>query len=657
MRTTLKRGIGRAGGANGNGHSSVPPVLTTASRYSSPPPPKRALGSRILAGFGWFVLVLVVVGAGVGGGIYLYTHETLNDINAKGATKKAEQKLKPLPSVNSPAIALVAGYDHRAGTGTAKYAGSNSDTLMLLRANPQNDTLSLLSFPRDLSVPIYCKGDTVATTDRINAAWADCGANGGPYAAVDTMEHLTGLKINYLITLDFKAFKQVVNRLHGVYLNVDRRYYNPRGTGWSAINLYPGYQKLDGGQALSYVRFRHLDSDIYRNGRQQLFMEALKARVKSEISLTNLFLLPKLIGALKGNLQVAKAGGGALTDSEVLSYLGLLDHLPPGHLFRNAIPLADLQTYITPGGADELQASAAAVAGAVHRFLHPVVPVTPQKKAGSGHKKKALPAKDVSVLVLNGGTVVGRAANTTFLLKKQGFATTNLPKSIPANAPRVTRNTLVYYNPQQPTAKQAAQQLAPLFGAHTVVVPMPSSIGNLARKAHDPLTVVALGTAFGGRLKTPHTSRPGGSKIPPQVQDGIPVTLSSVRAENGPAHFPLMFPKQVALGSALSTDEGVRLFRPLRGKQELALTFNVNGGVEYWQIEESNWVSPPILAAPTAIVPYHHEKLYLYTTSGQIQMVAIRTPGAVYWVTNTILNELSNSTMLAIAESLTPLGK
>src|SRR5581483_9839292 len=99
-----------------------------------------------------------------------------------------------------------------------------------LRADPKNDTLSLLSFPRDLWVNIYCHGNVVYTQNRVNSAWQICGSN-GPGAVLDTMEHLTGLKINYLITLDFHAFKQIVNRLHGVYMNVDQRYYIPPHTG------------------------------------------------------------------------------------------------------------------------------------------------------------------------------------------------------------------------------------------------------------------------------------------------------------------------------------------------------------------------------------------------------------------------------------------
>ena len=57
---------------------------------------------------------------------------------------------------------------------------------MLLRADPKNNTLSLLSFPRDLYVNIYCHGDTVYTQSRINSAWSMCG-NNGPAATLDTM--------------------------------------------------------------------------------------------------------------------------------------------------------------------------------------------------------------------------------------------------------------------------------------------------------------------------------------------------------------------------------------------------------------------------------------------------------------------------------------
>jgi LCP family protein required for cell wall assembly len=665
MRTTLKRGIGRASGLNGNGHSALPPLFGPVTRYRQPEPPRRSLPRVLLRGLGWLVLAAVVVASGVGGGYYLYLHRAVGELKAKNgsATDKAKKTLYTITDPSQPAVVLIAGYDHRAGTGTKSYAGSNSDTLMLVRADPKNHTLSLLSFPRDLSVNIYCHGDTVTTQDRVNAAWADCG-NNGPYATVDTMEHLTGLHINYLITLDFHAFKQLVNRLHGVYMNVDRRYYNPKGTGWSAINLKPGYQKLDGGQALSYVRFRHLDSDIYRTGRQQLFIEALKARLRTQLSLATLPLeLPKLIGVLKGNLEYVKAGGGTVSFGELESYLGIAYHLPPGHLFRDQIPAADFQNFVTAGGADELQAPQSAIDRAVHDFLHPVV--KPPRQIGIPgsprlHPKKKtgpkLRPRQISVLVLNAGRTIGEAATTTELLTKHHYATKTLPPTMEANAPSVRSDTTVYYDEAQPNAKLAAQQLRPLFGSHARVAQFTTRIRPYAEKAGNPLTVVAVGTTFPGTL---HIQRPP-KVLPrqqPQVSDGVSVTEHALRSVLYKARFPLRVPHRIAEYSQLSAQEGVRVFKPLKNQHEVVLTFAMPNGIEYWQIEETTWNSAPILQNPTGHFFYHHQEFLLYTTGGAIQMVVLRTPKATYWVVNTILNQLSNSTMIAIAESLQPLGR
>jgi LCP family protein required for cell wall assembly len=664
MRTTLKRGIGRAGGLNGNGHSALPPLLGPVARYRQPEPPKRSLVGLALRGFGWFVLAVAVVVSGIAGGLYLYTHETLTALKATDKpTVIATRKLTPIASPLEPAVALIAGYDHRAGTGTNSYAGSNSDTLMLVRADPIDHTLSLLSLPRDLYVPIYCNGSTVTTHDRINSAWAICGQN-GPSATVVTMQHLTGLKINYLITLDFHAFKQLVNRLHGVYMNVDRRYYNPRGTGWAAINLHPGYQKLDGGEALSYVRFRHFDNDFYRTGRQQLFLEALKSRLRTSLSLASLPLeIPKLISALKGNLEYAKAGGGTVTISELLSYLGVAYHLPPGHLFRDAIPLANLQNVTTPAGADVVEASQSAIDKAVYDFRHPNVTQPQQVNVQVGAakpqrpKQHQLPKKEISVLVLNAGIVPGLATNTSEVLATHGYQTKRLPAPMTANAPTLARDTVVYYDPVQPYAKQAAKQLLPLFGAHSRVEQMTSAVAGYAQQAGNPLTVVAIGRHFGGKLTFPNAT-----KVPPsppaQVSDGAAIVAPRLHGTIAhEARFPLMVPHRIAQYAQLPQDEGVRLFRPLRGHQELALTFVQPDGIQYWQVEESNWNTAPILANPTGHKVYRHRRFDLYTTGGAIQMVALRTPKASYWVVNTLLNQLSNKTMMAIAESLHPLGR
>jgi LCP family protein required for cell wall assembly len=534
---------------------------------------------------------------------------------------------------------------------------------MLLRADPKNNTLSLLSFPRDLWVNIYCHGATPYTQSRINSAWSICG-NNGPAATLDTIKRLTGLRINYLITLDFHAFKQLVNQLHGVYMNVDRRYYNPLHTGYSAINLRPGYQKLTGGAALSYVRYRHTDSDVYRTGRQQLFIEALKSRLRTSLTLTNFFYkLPGILGVLKHNIEIGTSTNQKVGPGTLKSYLGLLYDLPPGHLIRNQIPVGDLQNVVI-NGADVLRATPGAVSGAVQRFLHPVVP--PAAAADGGHKKKTgakkkvpkLPKSQISVLVLNAGTVTGQATNTSYELSTRGYTTKLLPSGERANAPRKQRDTTVYYDFNQANAQQAAQQLRPLFGPHTRVAQMTNAIAALASQAGNPLTVVAVGSSFGGKLVIHHRVKPPvQSREPAQVSDGAAMTAPALRGVYDRVHFPLMVPHKVALYSQLSTQQGVRGFKPIGHQHEVVLTFEIGQTYKYWQVEESTWNSAPILQNPSYTFTYRGQKFQVYTTGGAIQMVALRTPRATYWVVNTILNELSNKTMLAIAESFRPLHR
>ena len=80
------------------------------------------------------------------------------------------------------------------------------------------------------------------------------------------------MTINSVIDVNFNGFQRAVNYIGGVYVDVDRDYNNPEGTGFAAIDIKPGYQRLVGSDALAYVRYRHTDSDIFRNARQQEFL-------------------------------------------------------------------------------------------------------------------------------------------------------------------------------------------------------------------------------------------------------------------------------------------------------------------------------------------------------------------------------------------------
>jgi LCP family protein required for cell wall assembly len=175
-----------------------------------------------------------------------------------------------------PRTFLILGSDARYGDKKLGYK-PRSDTLMLARVDPAGKRIAVMSLPRDLKVKIPGAG-----TDKINAAYAD----GGPRKTVATVKRLfedaTGkpFPINGVINVNFGGFRRAVNYVGGVYVDVDRRYYNDnttarRGEAYAAIDVQPGYQKLKGQDALDYVRYRHGDNDFFRAARQQDFLRQI----------------------------------------------------------------------------------------------------------------------------------------------------------------------------------------------------------------------------------------------------------------------------------------------------------------------------------------------------------------------------------------------
>jgi len=660
MRTTLKRGFGRAATVNGNGRAVLPPeIVEPMRRYRQPEPPRRSTGGTIGRVFGWIVLVVLVVSSGIGGGLYLYLHGLVNAIAPHSkAVKDSTKYLHAVPAPSQPATALLIGYDARAGVDAFGASASRSDTIMLVRADPQSKTLSLLSFPRDLVVPIYCKDpNVVATHDRINSAWT-CG---GPSGTLNTIEHLTGIPVNYLITVDFHGFKLLVNDLNGIYVDVDHRYLNTHSgpSGYATIDLQPGYQKLNGQQALDFVRFRHTDSDLYRLARQQLFIEALKDRLATSLSI---FGIPKLIGAVKGNVEVARGGsGGAVSLSEIESYAGLAYKLPPGRLFRNSID--NLQPYGAYGA--ELIASTSDVQKAVDQFEHPDVTLPTRANAVAlGQKPKApklppLKSSQISTLVLNGTQIAGLARDTSYKLAVAGFHTLQLPPTVLADAPNQGYySSYVYYDPVQPNSQQAAHELQQAFGPHTLVAAMPAEIAPFAVQAGNPLTVAVVGSSFGGQLVNPqaHVVQVAPRK-PAAVRTDPGLTLVQLQLAQRQLPFKVLVPHIVERSSQLALLSSVRVYPPDTHRHAVALTFVTGASNVYWQIEETDWMSAPILRRPTEQKRLGGRLFDLYTTGGNIHMIVLHYRGATYWVVNTLRDELSNETMLAIASGLQPLGK
>jgi LCP family protein required for cell wall assembly len=640
MKTTMKRGMGRGATVNGDGRAVYPPgVHTPMKRYRQPEPRRRDAWQVVRTVVLWVLLTALLVASGVAGAAYLKTHQFLNAIAPKTKADRAAAKRLDLAIPGQPTVALVIGTDRRKGK-EAELTG-RSDTLILVRADPGTNSLSMLSFPRDLIATIKCPGHP-DLRDRINAAFSECGALG----SVETVRALTGLPINYFITVNFRGFTELVNNLGGVWIDVDHRYLCDATNcpGVSQINLLPGYQRVNATNALAYVRFRHFDSDLYRNARQQLFLKALKQQISSQLDLNTVF---KIMNAVEKNVVVGRGGGQALDPKTLKDYLYFAHGLPGGHVFQSKIEGLT--------GTNELSASPESVATAVRDFVQPDVNAPSKARDVTlGIKRRSLAprARDISTTVLNGNGVAGSAANAAYELGQRGYKIVLPPTGKTQNAPNFQYfRTTVYYDAAQRRAKAAAAKLANLFG-DAAVKRLPASFTTLANGA---MATVVVGQNFHGTIApAPVDKTP--AKQPARVTPNAALTRSLLLQANKRVRFRLQVPRLVESSSRLEFDAPIRVYSISKGHRAVRLTFRI-GSNEYWGIEETNWNDAPALAGPSFVHKIKGREYALYYSGAHLHMVVLRKDGATYWVVNTILDELSNETMLAIARGLAPLPK
>ena len=649
MRTTLKRGMGRGAAVDGNGRPVLPPAaVTPMTLYEQPARPRRTglqLVGRILL---WLLVAVLVVAAGLLGGAYLYFHEQVKAVQAHDPELIRAEKGLVLTAAGKPATALIVGYDHRAGP-EAKLP-SRSDTVMLVRADPIDKTVSLMSLPRDLLVPIHCPGRAVFT-DRINAAYELCKTRG----TLETVKALTGLSVNYLITVDFRGFKQVVDKLGGVWIDVDRRYFNdnagltPGYSTYATINLKPGYQRLSGSDALDFVRYRHTDSDLYRVARQQEFVKAFKEQVSQSFSVDR---LPKLIHAVTSNVQVGQSGNRAISGRTILSYAFFLYRLPSGHFFQPKIE--NLQ----PAGPynAELAAPPGAVEQAVREFSNPDVEAPGKASAqalGTKFRSSAPRPRQISLVVLNGNGQPGSAANASFELAKRHYRVIVPPDPSNRNAPRFDyQHTIVYYDARKTLGARAARRVANLFG-DAEIAPIPRSLRSHQLRA---LLIVVVGASFHGTL-VPSAVDQTPKKQPPAVVENPGATVPLLRSVRRRVPFRLEYPRLLEKTSSPDPAQPIRSYWIADGHKAVRLVFRTGSIGDYWGIEETDWPDAPVLQEPNFTHRIKGREFDFYYSGPNLHMVVLRDHGATYWVTNTLLDSLSNETMLAIAKSLTPLRK
>ena len=624
---------------NGEPKAVLPPGTSSpVTLYRQPAAAGRSragLAGRIAM---WLGIAGLVVATGTAGGAYLYFHESVAAVaaNTPEVRKAAKQLDVPLPG--QPAVALVLGYDARRGEGSA----GRSDTLMLVRADPETDAITLLSFPRDLRVEVRCPGRT-PFFDKINAAYATC----GPQGSLQTVRALTGVQINYLITVNFRGFRQIVDRLGGAWIDVDRRYFNDRGgpTGYATINLRPGYQQLTGRQTLDYVRYRHADSDLYRVARQQQFVKAFKSQIQESFAPT---ALPKVVNAITNNVEVAQGGGVDVDGRTVLSYALFAYGLPRGRVFQTRIEGLE--------GVTDLTTDSDNITRAVTAFTHPDVESSEKATAvalGERTRARAPAPRQTTVTVLNGNGVTGSASTAGYLLGQRSYQVLTPPNGLPANAPSFDYfRTKVYFDRRQAGAREAGQKVANLF-ASAELEPLPRRVSQLANGA---MLTIVVGQTFHGSLaaapidQTPKRERPA-------VVYGPNASIEELRERRDRVPFPLMVPTVIERSSWIDSEMPARMYwiDPDEKHKAVRLVYRM-GANEYWGVQMTSWKDAPVLADKSLTRRIGGRVYDLYYDGPKLHMVVLKTPEADYWVVNTVLDRLSNETMLAIAKGLKPLG-
>ena len=288
--------VARGGGPQAAG----PQVLTPEARVGSTVPPPPPVGPPRTSpsdggperprskghwwsprGRGWFgwtwriavVLFVAVMIWGVAGFIVLDNAVSAANARITTAAKKALTPSKG-SMLTTPTNILFIGSDARPGQGP-----SRSDTLMVMRVDPNAGRIKYLSIPRDTLIDSQscpsCAGDVI--NQKINAAFFF----GGQAGAISTVERFTGLPINHVIVVGFTGLTSIVNDFGGLTLNNPTPLKNCSYPGGIKVSFPRGNISLNGTTALEYVRVRDCDTDIQREERQQVFLSAIKSKIVS----------------------------------------------------------------------------------------------------------------------------------------------------------------------------------------------------------------------------------------------------------------------------------------------------------------------------------------------------------------------------------------
>ena len=296
------------------------------------------------------------------GAVYGYVRYRLDSIQTKAAPHltKDQKGAKDRADGLAPENILLIGNQTRAGLKPSEIAamgnpdllsGSLSDVIMIAHLDPARDSVSILSIPRDLFVPMPA-GSPVGPYQKIDAALND-GVN-GPDNLIQAITNDLGIPINHYIELKFDGLQNVVNALGGIHEDFPERVYDLE----SGLNIQTtGCVALNGAQALALVRARHLqyappgttspvvdwpydpESDLSRIARDHVFLRVLASTAISQ-GLTNPLKLNAFLGAIINQLIMDPG-----LKNELVKVAAHYRHVNPNTVPELTLPITTVSNY------------------------------------------------------------------------------------------------------------------------------------------------------------------------------------------------------------------------------------------------------------------------------------------------------------------------
>lgn len=598
--------------------------------------PRKRRWKRILL---WTIVGLVVVLLAVAGSSYFWFDRQVSHAQAR-LDPTVESVIKAQPpsttlrgvTVPDPPTAmniLVIGSDNRE-TGTEQYG--RSDTLMLLHVDPKQNFLSILSIPRDLwvDVPRYGK-------NKINAAYSF----GGAALAVQTVQQVTGIDVDKILIVDFKAFQDLTDSLGGVYVDVDRRYYNDDPT-WELIKVDPGYQLLNGHDALEFVRFRHdLNMDFGRMERQQRFLAALKEQAMKWNNLV--FKLPGMVSAIFNNVTTDLTTGDFLKlaywainlDSSRIKQVSITGETPM--IGGQSVVVATNQTvvycvnaFLSPPGQGPLPTTAFDP-GATSTTVRPQTTTTVPTADLSGQA--------IDIVDGSGQAMLGQSV-------ADWLKTMNADVGSVTQAPTESAHSFVQYPDGRAEVARTVQRLVngQYIEKSSTITDVTVTLG---RDFHLPASAVSAG---GQQQPTPDTI--------PNASEWKALASMIAYPLQAPGFIPTDFAyadRMPQKGPTYNIDTGGGNTKPA-----LRMMYRYEPGGNktdlYLGLTETTWVNAPI-ASKGQEVTIGDVTLTVVGTDQSVDHVWWKKEGVLYFLSNTLMHTLGRSDMLKMAESMIAIPK